>query len=191
MQYTKIALCALFIICDINMRDTSTLKLNYVGTMFSIGIIYFIIKLQYDGEIQILDYIEFLLPILFILINLSLFRVTVNSNGISKSLFFPNVKYNVKSWSDIKHFINVTEVTKDKNGKEERQETIWFVDFNDKVCLRIQKNNLLSSKNMKKIISIIKQREVEYPDKLVFRSPFWYRIGLWKVDYSKKENTKL
>ena len=173
------------------MRDTSTLKLNFVGTMFSIGIIYFIIRLQYDGEIQILDYIEFLLPILFILINLSLFRVTVNSNGISKSLFFPNVKYNVKSWSDIKHFINVTEVTKDKNGKEERQETIWFVDFNDKVCLRIQKNNLLSSKNMKKIISIIKQREVEYPDKLVFRSPFWYRIGLWKVDYSKKENTKL
>ena len=173
------------------MRDTSTLKLNYVGTMFSIGIIYFIIRLQYDGEIQILDYIEFLLPILFILINLSLFRVTVNSNGISKSLFFPNVKYNVKSWSDIKHFINVTEVTKDRYGKEERQETIWFVDFNDKVCLRIQKNNVLSSKNIKKIISIIKQREVEYPDKLVFRSPFWYRIGLWKVDYSKKENTKL
>ena len=173
------------------MRDTSTLKLNFVGTMFSIGIIYFIIRLQYDGEIQILDYIEFLLPILFILINLSLFRVTVNSNGISKSLFFPNVKYNVKSWSDIKHFINVTEVTKDRYGKEERQETIWFVDFNDKVCLRIQKNNVLSSKNIKKIISIIKQREVEYPDKLVFRSPLWYRLGLWKVDYSKKENPEL
>ena len=173
------------------MRDTSTLKLNFVGTMFSIGIIYFIIKLQYDGEIQILDNIEFLLPILFILINLSLFRLTVNSNGISKSLFFPNVKYNVKSWSDIKHFINVTEINKDKNGKEIRQETIWFVDFNDKVCLRIEKNNLLSSKNMKKIISIIKQREVEYLDKLVYRSPFWYRIGLWKVDYSKKEKTEL
>ena len=173
------------------MRDTSTLKLNFVGTMFSIGIIYFIIRLQYDGEIQILDYIEFLLPILFILINLSLFRVTVNSNGISKSLFFPNVKYNVKSWSDIKHFINVTEVTKDRYGKEERQETIWFVDFNDKVCLRIQKNNVLSSKNIKKIISIIKQREVEYPDKLVVRSPYMYRIGLWKVDYSKKENPEL
>ena len=117
--------------------------------------------------------------------------VTVNSNGISKSLFFPNVKYNVKSWSDIKHFINVTEVTKDRYGKEERQETIWFVDFNDKVCLRIQKNNVLSSKNIKKIISIIKQREVEYPDKLVFRSPYMYRIGLWKVDYSKKENPEL
>ena len=173
------------------MRDTSTLKLNFVGTMFSIGIIYFIIRLQYDGEIQILDYIEFLLPILFILINLSLFRVTVNSNGISKSLFFPNVKYNVKSWSDIKHFINVTEVTKDRYGQEERQETIWFVDFNDKVCLRIEKNNLLSRKNIKKIISIIKQREVEYPDKLVFKSPLWYRLGLWKVDYSKKENPQL
>ena len=173
------------------MRDTSTLKLNYVGTMFSAGFIFFIIRLQFDGEIQILDYIEFSLPILFILINLILFRVTVNSNGISKSLFFPNVKYNVKSWSDIKHFINVTEITKDKNGKEIRQKTIWFVDFNDKVCLRIEKNNLLSRKNIKKIISIIKQREVEYPDKLVFRSPLWYRLGLWKVDYSKKENPEL
>ena len=173
------------------MRDTSTLKLNYLGTMFSAGFIFFIIRLQYDGEIQILDYIEFSLPILFILINLILFRLIVNSNGISKSLFFPNVKYNVKSWSDIKHFINVTEVTKDRYGKEERQETIWFVDFNDKVCLRIQKNNVLSSKNIKKIISIIKQREVEYPDKLVFRSSYMYRIGLWKVDYSKKENPEL
>ena len=173
------------------MRDTSTLKLNYLGTMFSAGFIFFIIRLQFDGEIQILDYIEFSLPILFILINLILFRVIVNSNGISKSLFFPNVKYNVKSWSDIKHFINVTEITKSDKGKEIRQETIWFVDFNDKVCLRIEKNNLLSRKNIKKIISIIKQREVEYPDKLVFRSPLWYRLGLWKVDYSKKENTEL
>ena len=173
------------------MRDTSTLKLNYLGTMFSAGFIFFIIRLQFDGEIQILDYIEFSLPILFILINLILFRVIVNSNGISKSLFFPNVKYNVKSWSDIKHFINVTEITKSDKGKEIRQETIWFVDFNDKVCLRIEKNNLLSRKNIKKIISIIKQREVEYPDKLVFRSPLWYRLGLWKVDYSKKENPEL
>ncbi len=173
------------------MRDTSTLKLNYLGTMFSAVFIFFIIRLQFDGEIQMLDYIEFSFPILFILINLILFRVTVNSNGISKSMFFPNVKYNVKSWSDIKYFINVTEIIKDNNGKEKRQETIWFVDFNDKVCLRIEKNNLLSSKNMNKIISIIKQREFEYPDKLVFRSPFWYRTGLWKVDYSKKEKTEL
>ena len=173
------------------MLDTSTLKLSMWVATISGVFICFVIQMHFEGDIVIFDYIEFSLPVLFILINLTLFRVTVNSNGISKSLFFPNVKYNVKSWSDIKHFINVTEVTKDKNGKEERQETIWFVDFNDKVCLRIQKNNLLSSKNMKKIISIIKQREVEYPDKLVFRSPFWYRIGLWKVDYSKKENTKL
>jgi len=173
------------------MRDTSTLKLSMWGATISGVFICFVIQMHFEGDIVIFDYIEFSLPVLFILINLTLFRVTVNSNGISKSLFFPNFKYNVKSWSDIKHFINVTEITKDKNGKEIRQETIWFVDFNDKVCLRIEKHNLLSSKNMKKIISIIKQREVEYPDKLVYRSPFWYRIGLWKVDYSKKENTEL
>jgi len=28
-------------------------------------------------------------------------------------------------------------------------------------------------------------------NKLVFKSPLWYRLGLWKVDYSKKENPQL
>ena len=115
------------------MWDTSTLKLSMWGATISGVFLAFVIQLHFEGDIVIFDYIEFSLPILFILINLILFRVTVNSNGISKSLFFPNVKYNVKSWSDIKHFINVTEITKDKNGKEIRQKTIWFVDFNDKV----------------------------------------------------------
>ena len=52
-------------------------------------------------------------------------------------------------------------------------------------------HNSKNSKNMRKILSVVKQREVEYPEKLVYRSPFWYRVGLWKVDYSKKENSEL
>ena len=49
----------------------------------------------------------------------------------------------------------------------------------------------IAFENMRKILSVVKQREVEYPEKLVYRSPFWYRVGLWKVDYSKKENSEL
>ena len=44
---------------------------------------------------------------------------------------------------------------------------------------------------MKKILSVVKQREVEYPQKLEFDSPFWYKLGVWKVDYSKKVKTDL
>jgi len=44
---------------------------------------------------------------------------------------------------------------------------------------------------MKKIMSVVKQREVEYPEKLEFDSPFWYKLGISKVDYSKKTKSDL
>ena len=120
------------------------------------------------------------------------YRVTVNSNGIHKSILFPKINYRIRAWSEIKHFINVTEIGKDNNGKEKRHEVIWFVDFNDKVCFRISKQNPLSEgENMKKIMSVVKQREVEYPEKLEFDSPFWYKLGISKVDYSKKTKSDL
>ena len=168
------------------MRDISTLKLNFFG-LGAIGLFLFaIFKLKSEGyiEIEILEiikgYYEFTIPLLFVVINLIVYRVTVNSTGIYKSLLFPNIRFRSGTWSEIKHFINVTEISKDETGKEKRHETIWFVDFNDKVCFRISKQNPLSvGENMRKILSVVKQREVEYPEKLVYKSPFWYTVGLW------------
>ena len=196
MQYTKIVLRALFVNLHTNMRDISTLKLNIVGICVKVFILFGMFRLQYDGNIEILEiikgYYEFTIPLLFVVINSIVFRVTVNSTGIYKSLLFPKIRFRSGTWSEIKHFINVTEISKDDTGKEKRHETIWFVDFNDKVCFRISKQNPLSEgENMRKILSVVKQREVEYPEKLVYKSPFWYRVGLWKVDYSKKENPEL
>tara|TARA_B100001758_G_scaffold179604_1_gene156324 strand:- start:15 stop:551 length:537 start_codon:yes stop_codon:yes gene_type:complete len=178
------------------MRDISTLKLNIVGLGFIALILFGMFKLHNEGDIEIPEiikgYYEFTIPLLFVVINLIVYRVTVNSTGIYKSLLFPKIRFRSGTWSEIKHFINVTEISKDETGKEKRHETIWFVDFNDKVCFRISKQNPLSEgENMRKILSVVKQREVEYPEKLVYTSPFWYRVGLWKVDYSKKENPEL
>ena len=178
------------------MRDISTLKLNFIGLGANLLLLFAIFRFHLDGHIEILEiiksYYEFTIPLLFVVITSLVYRVTVNSNGIDKSLLFPKIKFRSRTWSEIKHFINVTEVGKDNNGKEQRHEAIWFVDFNDKVCFRISKQNPLSEgENMKKIISVVKQREVEYPEKLEFYSPFWYKLGIWKVDYSKKIKTDL
>ena len=178
------------------MRDISTLKLNFIGLAANGLFLFAIFRLHLDGYIEILEiiksYYEFTIPLLFVVITSLVYRVTVNSNGIHKSLLFPRIKYRSRAWSEIKHFIHVTEIGKDKNGKEQRHEAIWFVDFNDKVCFRISKQNPLSEgENMKKIMSVVKQREVEYPEKLEFYSPFWYKLGIWKVDYSKKIKTDL
>jgi len=178
------------------MRDISTLKLNIVGLGFVALILFGMFKLHNEGDIEITEiikgYYEFTIPLLFVVINLVVYRVTVNSNGIHKSMLFPKINYRIRAWSEIKHFINVTEIGKDNNGKEKRHEVIWFVDFNDKVCFRISKQNPLSEgENMKKIMSLVKQREVEYPEKLEFDSPLWYKLGISKVDYSKKTKSDL
>ena len=178
------------------MRNISTLKLNFIGLGANGLLLFAIFRLQIDGNIEILEIIksnyEFTIPFLYLVITSLVYRVTVNSNGIDKSLLFPKIKFRSRTWSEIKHFINVTEIGKDNNGKEKRHEVIWFVDFNDKVCFRISKQNPLSQgENMKKIMSIVKQREAEYPEKLEFDSPFWYKLGMWKVDYSKKTKTNL
>ena len=165
------------------MRDIISLKLNMTGLCVSLAIIYIILKEQYEGNFQILDYMEFSIPLLLLIINISFNRLIVNSRGISKALIFPKLKYNNKTWGDIKHFINVTEI--DMEGDE--TEAVWFIDSNDKVCLRMPKDNILSMHKLEKIMKLIKQKEVEYPHKLIFKSPFWYIFGFSKVDYSKKE----
>ena len=78
------------------MRDISTLKLNIVGLGFIALILFGMFKLHNEGDIEITeiikDYYEFTIPLLFVVINLIVYRVTVNSNGIYKSLLFPNIK---------------------------------------------------------------------------------------------------
>ena len=177
------------------MRDISTLKLNIVGLGFIALILFGMFKLHFEGDIVIFEiikgYYEFI-PLLFVVINLIVYRVTVNSTGIYKSLLFPNIRFRSGTWSDIKHFINVTEISKDEKGKRKDMRLYGLLILMIKFVLEFKTKPFeLRGKNIKKIISIIKQREVEYPDKLVYRSPFWYRVGLWKVDYSKKENPEL
>ncbi len=166
------------------MRDIISLRLNLMGFILSLFFLLILFKEQNEGNFQILDYVGFLIPLLLLLINISFYRLTVNSRGISKSLIFPKLKYNNKTWSDIKHFINVTEI---RDG-ERRQitEAVWFIGFNDKVCLRISKSNILGKKKLEKIMKLVKQKEVEYPHKLTFRNPFFYLVGFWRVDYSIK-----
>ena len=69
MQYTKIALCVLFVILYTTMRDISTLKLNIVGLGFIALILFGMFKLHNEGDIEIPEiikgYYEFTIPITF------------------------------------------------------------------------------------------------------------------------------
>ena len=58
MQYTKIALCVLFVILYTTMRDISTLKLNIVGLGFIALILFGMFKLHNEGDIEIPEIIK-------------------------------------------------------------------------------------------------------------------------------------
>ena len=61
------------------MRDISTLKLNIIGLGANGIILFMMLRLQWDGEIEILEiikgYYEFTIPLLFVVINSIVYRV--------------------------------------------------------------------------------------------------------------------
>ena len=89
-----------------------------------------------------------------------------------------------RSWSQIKYYADVDE----KYGGKDIKKTIWFIDFNDRVCLRLKKSN---RKNLKKVLDVIAKFEDKYVDNLEIPYPYFMRRGWTSVTYYKKiENDK-
>ena len=73
-------------------------------------------------------------------------------------------------------------------------EVVWFIDFNDRVCLRIRKN---FRNNLDKVIEVIDEFEDKYEIKLEIKDPYLMAYGFSKVKYptekledDKKESKK-
>ena len=85
MQYTKIALCVLFVILFYNERYIN-IKIKYCRTRFYRTYFIWMFKLHNEGDIEITeiikDYYEFTIPLLFVVINLIVYRVTVNFGNL-------------------------------------------------------------------------------------------------------------
>ena len=64
-------------------------------------------------------------------------------------------------------------------------ETIWFINFNDRVCLRVKKNR----KKMEELMAEVDKFEDKFEIELKYRDPFFTSNGLRKVKYPK-EKTK-
>ena len=73
-------------------------------------------------------------------------------------------------------------------GKNSIEKVIWFIDFNDRVCLRLKKSK---RKNLRKVLDVIAKFEDKYVDNLEINYPYFMRRGWTKVTYYKKiENDK-
>ena len=123
--------------------------------------------------------------IVIVLISFSVNKVRVSSYGIIKELYFMPFVSKQRSWSQIKYYADVDEKY---GGKNSIEKVIWFIDFNDRVCLRLKKSK---RKNLKKVLDVIAKFEDKYVDNLEINYPYFMRRGWTKVTYYKKiENDK-
>ena len=92
-----------------------------------------------------------------ILVSLFCFiKHSANNRGISRNIFLIPSKKTTKAWSQIKHMAHVSYTKKDNYGRMRCFNKIYFVDFNDIVCLIIKDKTKKSSYDYKAKKIIVK-----------------------------------
>ena len=127
--------------------------------------------------------VENIYSVAFILVLVLLFSVNVvkaNQQGISKGLYFLDFTFRRKTWREIKFYLEVDEIYSGQYG-DSTVHALWFVDQNDKVCLRVKKK---FRKNIDELLRIVDRFEDKHNQKLVIRTPYLMKNGWTKVDYS-------
>lgn len=170
------------------MREFSSVGLNTGYLLFLVSLIFPAINMfGIIDKFAIMSENNIILfsLIVIVLISFSVNKVRVSSYGIIKELYFMPFVSKQRSWSQIKYYADVDEKY---GGKNSIEKVIWFIDFNDRVCLRLKKSK---RKNLGKVLDVIAKFEDKYVDNLEINYPYFMRSGWTKVTYYKKiENDK-
>ena len=131
---------------------------------------------------------EYILSLCVVLVLYSFNIISVDKKGIKKTLFFIPIITKNYTWSQIKHYAHVKEEWDNSHRYQFKRtyktiETIWFINFNDKVCLRVKKNR----KKMEELMAEVDKFEDKFEIELKYRDPFFTSSGLRKVKYPKEE----
>lgn len=170
------------------MREFSSVGFNTGYLLFLVSLIFPAINMfGIIDKFSIMSETNIILfsLIVIVLISFSVNKVRVSSYGIIKELYFMPFVSKQRSWSQIKYYADVDEKY---GGKNSIEKVIWFIDFNDRVCLRLKKSK---RKNLKKVLDVIAKFEDKYVDNLEINYPYFMRRGWTTVTYYKKiENEK-
>jgi len=131
--------------------------------------------------------LSFLTLIVFISISfilLSLNFIIVNNKGIEVRTLFPRITMKKKSWREIKYYAHVIE---NWTGSYNivPWKVIWFIDFDDKVCIRVPRR---ASFNLKNVMKQVSKFEDKFEIELKFKDPLFTASGYKKVEYPKDLN---
>lgn len=172
------------------MRVFKSVGINFNNffVLFFLGVVAIsFINGGFDNLINLIieNYLLFIILLISVFI-LSLNEVIADRVGITKRLYLIPILSKTKTWKEIKCYAHVKEVYDGQYGPTSL-DALWFIDFNDKVCLRIPKSGRL---NMPDVMKIIEKFEDQYEVSLEIKNPYRMSKGWSKVDYSLTQKNK-
>jgi len=125
------------------MRVFKSVGINFNNffILFFLGVVAIsFINGGFDNLINLIieNYLLFIILLISVFI-LSLNEVIADRVGITKRLYLIPILSKTKTWKEIKCYAHVKEVYDGQYGPTSL-DALWFIDFNDKVCLRIPKS---------------------------------------------------
>tara|TARA_B100001093_G_scaffold288104_1_gene275242 strand:- start:1406 stop:1906 length:501 start_codon:yes stop_codon:yes gene_type:complete len=159
------------------MRDFKSIGFNFVPVLLLVAFLYATTERLSDFNFILrFKYIIISASILILLFSVNI--VKVNNQGITKSLL-GLIKIKQKTWREIKFYAEVDEIYRGQYGNTITP-ALWFIDKNDKVCLRVQ---IKFRKNLNEVLRIIDKFEDKFEKKLSIKSPYFMKNGWTKVNY--------
>ena len=133
--------------------------------------------------------IEYHLLIFLMLSLFSVHTIVISRTQIVAQLYFmPFVKYRSKTWREIKHYVHVKEMYYKwgrYSTKKIPKKTLWFIDYNDKVCFRVKKSSILKF-NSSDFLQNVDRFEDKLLEEIEFDQPYLMKLGLQKVKFPNK-----
>ena len=157
------------------MRNYKSVGFNYTYILLYIALIGIIYKSNGDFSFA---YENMYYLIVFLLIIISINEIIVDRAGIIKKFYLFPLKIKQLTWKEIKYYVEVDEEYSGKYGKT-IDKRIWFIDENDKVCLRIKRGFRY---NFEEVLDAIDKYEDKAENKLTISNPYFMSRGWTKVN---------
>ena len=166
----------------INMRDIRSIGYNFLPIFFWVLIIS-VLTDKFKNSDYIFDNIEYVILSLIFVIIISVNVIRVNRHEIIKELYVIPIILKRRTWKEIKFYVEVDEVSYGQHGKHTTN-SIWFVDYNERVCLRFTKK---FRNNLDEILNTLDKYEEKYDNKITITNPILMRRGLTKFKVTKDQ----
>ena len=165
------------------MRNYKSVGFNYTYILLYLTVIGIIYESNRDSSFA---YENMYYLIVFLLIIISINEIIVDRAGIIKKFYLFPLKIKQLTWKEIKYYVEVDEEYSGKYGKT-IDKRIWFIDENDKVCLRIKRGFRY---NFEEVLDAIDKYEDKAENKLTISDPYLMCRGWTKVNEYIKTKDK-